>query len=55
MRKFKPGPGAYDGMWHLVAATYDALTRGGALPVPAEHVLAVNRMVEALKPVEAAA
>ncbi len=55
MRKFKPGPGAYDGMWHLVAATYEALSRGGVLPVPVEHVLAVNRMVEALKPVEAAA
>lgn len=55
MRKFKPGPGAYEGMWHLVAATYDALSRGEVLPVPVEHVLAVNRMVEALKPVEAAA
>ena len=50
MRKFKPGPGAYDGMWHLVAGTYDALARGTALPVPVESVLAVNRMVEALKP-----
>jgi predicted dehydrogenase len=54
MRKFKPGPGAYDGMWHLLAATYDALARAAALPVPSEHVLAVNRMVEALKPAEAA-
>jgi predicted dehydrogenase len=54
MRKFKPGPGAYDGMWHLIAGTYDALARAATLPVPIEHVLAVNRMVEALKPVEAA-
>lgn len=54
MRKFKPGPGAYDGMWHLVAGTHEALARGTRLPVPVEHVLEVNRMVEALKPVETA-
>lgn len=54
MRKFKPGPGAYDGMWRLLAGTYDALARATTLPVPIEHVLEVNRMVEALKPVEAA-
>lgn len=54
MRKFKPGPGAYDGMWHLLAGTYDALARATTLPVPIEHVLEVNRMAEALKPVEAA-
>ena len=53
MRKFKPGPGAYDGMWHLIAGTYDALARAATLPVPIEHVLAVNRLVEALKPVVA--
>jgi predicted dehydrogenase len=52
MRKFKAGPGTYDGMWHLLARMYDALARGTALPVPTEHVLAVNRMVEALKPQE---
>jgi predicted dehydrogenase len=54
LRKFKPGPGAYDGMWHLLTATYEALARSTALPVPTEHVLEVNRMVEALKPREAA-
>jgi len=54
MRKFKPGPGAYDGMWHLLGATYDALARSTPLPVPVEQVLAVNRMTEAIKPVEAA-
>lgn len=53
MRKFKPGPGAYDGMWNLLAGTYDALARSTTLPVPIEHVLEVNRMVEALKPAEA--
>lgn len=53
MRKFKPGPGAYDGMWHLLTGTYDALARSSTLPIPIEHVLEVNRMVEALKPMEA--
>jgi predicted dehydrogenase len=53
MRKFKPGPGSYDGMWHLIAGTYQAFARSTTLPVPTEHVLAVNRMVEALKPAEA--
>lgn len=53
MRKFKPGPGTYDGMWYLIAGTYGALARATPLPVPVENVLAVNRMVEALKPAEA--
>ncbi len=54
LRKFKPGPGTYDGLWHLVAGTYDALARSTPLPVPIDHVLAVNRMTEALKPPESA-
>ncbi|HSZ88568.1 MAG TPA: Gfo/Idh/MocA family oxidoreductase [Acetobacteraceae bacterium] len=54
LRKFKPGPATYDGMWHLLAGTYQALAQGTVLPVTPEDVLAVNRMVEALKPVEAA-
>jgi predicted dehydrogenase len=55
MRKFKPGPGAYDGMWNLISGTYDALASGATVPVPIEHVMEVNRMVEALKPEKAAA
>lgn len=50
MRKFKPGPGAYDGMWHLISGTYSALQSGGKVPVPMDDVMEVNRMVEALKP-----
>jgi predicted dehydrogenase len=50
MRKFKPGPGAYDGMWQLITGTYAALQSGGKLPVPMEDMMEVNRMVEALKP-----
>jgi predicted dehydrogenase len=51
LRKFK-GPGAYEGLWELIARTYRALADGSTLPVTATHVLEVNRMVEALKPVE---
>ena len=51
LRKFK-GPGAYEGLWQLLARTYGALADGSALPVTASQVLEVNRMVEALKPKE---
>jgi predicted dehydrogenase len=51
LRKFK-GPGAYEGLWELLARTYKALAGGSALPVTASDVLAVNRMVDALKPNE---
>jgi predicted dehydrogenase len=51
LRKFK-GPGAYEGLWELLARTYRALADGAAPPVAASQVLEVNRMVEALKPKE---
>jgi predicted dehydrogenase len=51
LRKFK-GPGAYEGLWELLARTYRALADGTALPIPPEDVLAVNRMADALKPSE---
>lgn len=49
--KFK-GPGAYEGLWELLARTYRALADGSALPVTASDVLDVNRMVQTLKPSE---
>jgi predicted dehydrogenase len=49
--KFK-GPGAYKGLWELLALTYRALGDGSALPVTGSHVLEVNRMIEVLKPRE---
>jgi predicted dehydrogenase len=49
LRKFK-GPGAYEGLWELLARTYAALGKGQTLPITASHVLDVNRLVEALKP-----
>jgi predicted dehydrogenase len=51
LRKFK-GPGAYEGLWELLARTYRALGEGSGLPVTANDLLEVNRMVEALKPRE---
>jgi predicted dehydrogenase len=49
LRKFK-GPGAYEGLWELLGRTYRSLSAGTALPVTAQDVLEVNRLVEALKP-----
>jgi predicted dehydrogenase len=51
LRKFK-GPGAYEGLWELLARTYRALAEGAPLPVTVSDVLEVNRMVEAFKPTE---
>lgn len=51
LRKFK-GPGTYEGLWELLARTYRALADGSDLPVTASHVLDVNRMVQALKPIQ---
>jgi predicted dehydrogenase len=51
LRKFR-GPGAYEGLWELLARTYRALADGSAPPITASHVLEVNRMVAALKPAE---
>jgi predicted dehydrogenase len=50
MRKFRGGQGAYSGMWSLIGRTYDAIADGTPLPVSAERILEVNRMVAALKP-----
>lgn len=54
LRKFKKTPGAYEGLWELLRRTYAALQAGGRLPVGPEEVRAVNEMVEALKPRQAA-
>ncbi len=51
LRKFK-GPGAYEGLWELLARTYRSLADGSPLPVTASDVLEVNRLVEALRPRE---
>lgn len=50
MRKFTGGPGAYEGLFELLARSYRALQDGSTPPVTRQQVLEVNRMVEALKP-----
>ncbi|HEY8104524.1 MAG TPA: Gfo/Idh/MocA family oxidoreductase, partial [Gemmatimonadales bacterium] len=50
MRKFTGGPGAYEGLFELLARSYRALADGSPLPVSPQQVLEVNRLVEALKP-----
>jgi predicted dehydrogenase len=50
LEKFRGGPGAYSGLFELLALFYRALADGADLPVTAEQALEVNRLVEALKP-----
>jgi predicted dehydrogenase len=50
VRKLSGGPGAYEGLWELLARTYRALGSGGELPVTPQQVIDVNRLVEDLKP-----
>jgi predicted dehydrogenase len=52
LRKFTGGPGAYEGLFELLGRTYRSLAEGSVLPVPAQQVLEVNRLVAALKPVD---
>lgn len=49
LRKFR-GPGAYEGLWELIARSYHAFARGTEPPVTARQVFEVNALVEALKP-----
>ena len=49
-RKLSGGPGTYEGLWDLLARTYRAIEGGTEPPVPPSQVLAVNRLVAALKP-----
>jgi len=54
LRKFTGGPGSYEGLFELLTGVYRALRNGSELPVTLGQVLEVNRMVEALKPVDEA-
>jgi predicted dehydrogenase len=44
-RKLSGGPGAYEGLWELLARTYQALGSGGEPPVSARQVAEVNCLV----------
>jgi predicted dehydrogenase len=50
MRKFKRGPGSYEGLFELLTRSYRALTHGYDLPVLTQQVVEVNRLIHALKP-----
>jgi predicted dehydrogenase len=47
-RKLAGGPGGYEGLWTLIERTYAALADGTPLPVPAEQVQAVHRLIDDL-------
>jgi hypothetical protein len=47
-QKFTAGPGVYDGLWTLVARTYQAVRSGTEPPVSAGQVAEVNDLVAAL-------
>ena len=49
-RKLSGGPGAYEGLWELLARTYHSLEKGTEPPITAQQVLDVNRLVDDLKP-----
>jgi len=53
LRKFRGGPGAYEGLFELLTRTYRSLADGSALPVTDVQIVEVNRLVAALKPEEA--
>ncbi|MFO0954450.1 MAG: Gfo/Idh/MocA family oxidoreductase [Isosphaeraceae bacterium] len=50
VRKLSGGPGAYEGLWELLARTYGALEKGEEPPITVEQVLEVNRLVADLAP-----
>ncbi len=50
MKKFRGGPGSYNGVWELIAQKYRAQASGSAPPVTTEEILIVDQLVEALKP-----
>lgn len=50
MRKFKGGPGGYEGLFELLARSYRAFGEGAPPPISLQQVLEVNRLVDALKP-----
>jgi predicted dehydrogenase len=47
-RKLSGGPGAYDGLWELLARTYRALGTGAEPPITTQQIIEVNRLVHDL-------
>jgi predicted dehydrogenase len=48
-RKLSGGPGAYEGLWDLLAHTYRALGSGAEPPITPGQIVEVNRLVSDLK------
>ena len=51
-RKLSGGPGAYEGLWELLARSYQAFQSGKTPPIDLKDVLEVNALVEAVRPRE---
>src|SRR5262249_5956788 len=50
LRKFKHGPGSYEGLFELLSRSYRALAHGSGLPVLTEQMIELNRRAHAQKP-----
>jgi predicted dehydrogenase len=48
-RKLSGGPGAYEGLWELLARTYRALGSGAEPPITPRQIVEVNRLVDDLR------
>ncbi len=48
-RKLSGGPGAYEGLWDLLARTYRALGAGAEPPITPRQIIEVNRLVSDVK------
>ena len=48
LKKFSRSPGTYDGLWTLLARTYEALRSGTEPPISAHQIAEVNNLVAAL-------
>ena len=48
-RKLSGGPGAYEGLWDLLARTYRALGAGSEPPITPRQIIEVNHLVDDLK------
>jgi predicted dehydrogenase len=49
-RKLSGGPGAYEGLWDLLARTYQALGSGSEPPITPRQIVEVNHLVDDLTP-----
>jgi predicted dehydrogenase len=48
-RKLSGGPGAYEGLWDLLAQTYRAIGAGSEPPITPRQIIEVNHLVDDLK------